>query len=275
MRRSIAAIVGLAGLAAVVLPARVAAQSGCGWVGFSKWQCNVVDTVDELSPDYDGPAVSITATLQLLYDDVAMGFGNPGDPAPCIVGTTQLDPTGQGQLYWLEATSNDTGALVEERFQCVAPGEPAVPPPLPSRAEIWQATPVPQPVIHVSPHIDGLVGLDTWLWGDEHPAVTIGLSLRGWSVTGTAVPSEWVFETSDGGYYSADNPGSEDFPVGNHLFSRHGTYGISHTVSWDGGFTVSGYGFSFEVDGLARSFSAERDYDVIEIEAVIGPAGGD
>jgi hypothetical protein len=150
-----------------------------------------------------------------------------------------------------------------------------VPPALPSRAEIWQATPVPQPVIHLSPHIDGLVGLDTWLWGERHGGVTIALSLRGWAVTGTAGPSEWAFETSDGGHYSADNPGSEESPVGAHLFSRHGTYGISHTVSWSGGFTVSGYGFSFEVDGLARSFSAERDYDVIEIEAVGVLVGGD
>jgi hypothetical protein len=124
-------------------------------------------------------------------------------------------------------------------------------------------------VIHVSPYVDGLVGMDTWLWGDPHGSVTVSVSLRGWTVTGTVTPEAWVFETSDGAAYSADNPGSEDYPVGRHAFGRHGTYAITHTVEWGGGFTVSGYGITFAVSGLSGSFEAELDYDVIEIEAVI------
>ncbi|MGH9118712.1 MAG: hypothetical protein ACRD0A_12795 [Acidimicrobiales bacterium] len=245
------------------------AQAGCGWVsGF--WRCGVTDTVDELAPDYDGPPVTIRATLQIL-DDVRLGFGNVGDPAPCILGTTELDPAGEGLLYLREAFSVATGLIVQTDFRCVGPGEPPVPPPLPSRAEIWRSTPVPQPVIHVSPTIDGLVGLDTWLWGEAHGSVTISLSLRGWSVSGTAGPTESRPATA--GYYAADNPGSEGWPVGSHVFSRSGTYGITHTVGWGGGFTVTGYGFTFVVDGLATSFDSILDYDVIEIEAVLTPIG--
>jgi hypothetical protein len=260
-------------VAAVTVRAQPAqADDGCAWVGLV-WECGLDVNDVWTSSDYDSP-VTFKATLQRL-DDVRLGFGSVGDPAPCIVGTTELDPAGEGFLYFIEAFSNIDGSVEQRGFRCVAAGESPVPPPLPSRAEIWQAAPVPQPVIHVSPYVDGLVGLDTWLWGDPHGSVSISLSLRGWAVAGTASPSEWVFETSDGGHYAADNPGSEDWPVGKHVFSHHGTYGLTHTVSWGGGFTVSGYGFSFNVDGLATSFTSTRDYDVIEIEAVGVPLDDD
>ncbi|MGH9244156.1 MAG: hypothetical protein ACRD29_07530, partial [Acidimicrobiales bacterium] len=112
-------------------------------------------------------------------------------------------------------------------------------------------------------------GLDTWLWGSGQGQVTVVAGpLRGWTVTGTVAPTEWIFETSDGARYAAGNPGSEGNPVGNHIFSRHGTYTITHTVWWEGGFTLTGYGLSLTVNGLANDYTATLDYDVIEIEAV-------
>ncbi|MGH9118327.1 MAG: hypothetical protein ACRD0A_10780 [Acidimicrobiales bacterium] len=207
------------------------------------------------------------ATLQLLYD-VALGFGNVGDPAPCILGTTNLDAAGEGLLYYRRVISLIDGSEMSAEFRCIGPGEDPVPPPPPTRQEIFGSALIPRPVIHTSPYGDGLVGLDTWLWGDAHGSVTVSLTLRGWTVTGTVTAVEWIFETSDGGSYSADNPGSEARPVGRHVFSRYGTYTIDHTVAWGGSFAVTGYGFTINAGNLGAAFDATRSYDVIEVEAV-------
>jgi hypothetical protein len=122
----------------------------------------------------------------------------------------------------------------------------------------------------VSPVGDGLVGLDTWLWGEPHGTVSVSVSLRGWTVSGAVSPLSWVFQTSDGGSYAAGHPGTEANPVGRHPFSRSGTYTISHTVEWGGDFSVSGYGLTFAVGELGDAFATALGYDVIEIEAVIG-----
>jgi hypothetical protein len=231
-------------------------------------ECKIVDVPVGASAEA-GSLGNISVEMQTLYD-VAMGFGNVGDPAPCNPPSTDLVQGGIGIVYYRFVTDPSSGLLTgDSRFVCIGPGEDPVPPPPPTAAEVWAAASIPQPVIHVSPYVEGLVGLDTWLWGDSHGSVTVSVSLRGWTATGTVTPSTWVFDTSDGGSYAADNPGSEDYPVGNHVFSRHGTYTITHTVDWGGGFTVSGHGLSFTVGGLSGSFDATLDYGVIEIEAVI------
>jgi hypothetical protein len=226
--------------------------------------CRIVN--DPLHPPSDDRPFTIKATL-LFLEDVAVGFGIPGQPAPCVVGTAQLDPAGPGYLYFIEVISV-SGATISSAFRCVGPGEDPLPPPPPTRAEIWDSAPIPQPVIHLSPIGDGLVGLDTWLWGDNHGPVTVTVSLRGWTVSGTVTPTAWVFDTSDGGHYTAPNPGSENSPVGAHIFGRQGTYTVTHTVEWGGGFTISGYGLAFTVTGLSGDFAATAAYPVIEIEAV-------
>ncbi|MGH9246053.1 MAG: hypothetical protein ACRD29_17395 [Acidimicrobiales bacterium] len=239
--------------------------------------CEVVGGFEVCNLGPDGPSgaavsgafVRVKATLQHLYDVRGGTFGDVGDPAPCTPPSTDLVVDGEGRVYLMEVVSLVSGDQISQAFRCVGPGEPTDPPPPPTREEIFDSAPIPQPAIHVSPTVDGLVGLDTWLWGDEHGSVTVGLGpLRGWSVSGTVIAAEWIFETSDGGYCSADNPGRERFPVGSHIFSRHGTYTITHTVAWGGGFTVTGWGLSLTVDDLAADFTATVDYDVIEIEAV-------
>jgi hypothetical protein len=254
------------GLVAAINPPTPAAgaQQGCEWVG-DTYRCGIVD--DPGIEASDGRTLVVEATMQLL-DDVAVGFGVPGQPAPCALGTDLLDPAGLGILYLIEVIQLSDGLTVASTFRCVGPGEDPLPPPPPTRAEIWDSAPIPQPVIHLSPIGDGLVGLDTWLWGDNHGSVTVTVSLRGWTVSGTVTPTAWVFETSDGGHYTAPNPGSENSPVGAHIFGRQGTYTITHTVEWGGAFTVSGYGLAFTVTGLSGDFAATAAYPVIEIEAV-------
>jgi hypothetical protein len=217
----------------------------------------------------EGAFFKVEATLQRL-DDVALGFGSPGDTAPCVPGTARLDPAGIGFLYYMRTISLVDTSVLAEGFRCVGPGEDPVPPDPPTREEVFDSAPIPDPAIHVSPVGDGLVGLDTWLWGAAHGTVAVSVSLRGWTVSGQVSPISWVFETSDGGHYSADNPGSEANPVGSHPFSRSGTYTISHTVEWGGSFSVSGYGLTFAVGDLGGAFASTLDYDVIEVEAVIG-----
>jgi hypothetical protein len=216
----------------------------------------------------EGPFFRIEATLQRL-DDVAVAYGNPGDPAACDITTSQLTPTGVGTLYFMEVISLADGSTLSSGFRCIAPGEDPVPPDPPTREEVFDSAPIPDPAIHVSPIGDGLVGLDTWLWGDPHGTVAVSVTLRGWTVSGQVSPVSWVFETSNGGHYAADNPGSEANPVGRHVFSRSGTYTISHTVEWGGSFSVSGYGLTFAVGDLGGAFASTLGYDVIEIEAVI------
>ncbi|MDZ4825317.1 MAG: hypothetical protein SGJ13_02500, partial [Actinomycetota bacterium] len=67
----------------------------------------------------------------------------------------------------------------------VAPEPPALPEP-PTIGEICQAAAtanIPRPTIGVSPHVDGVTGLETWLWATGTDVVTINAT-----ATATAGP---------------------------------------------------------------------------------------
>ena len=105
---------------------------------------------------------------------------------------------------------------------------PAAPP---TAAEVWQAVPLPQPIVHVNPASGGIVGLAAWLWADEAStrSVTATVHIRGYTATVTATPERFEWVPGDGSPpLRSGAAGSEAAPAATHAFPRDGQYTVVH-----------------------------------------------
>ncbi|MGH9244281.1 MAG: hypothetical protein ACRD29_08180 [Acidimicrobiales bacterium] len=209
-------------------------------------------------------------------------WGCSGDPG------TGLQGWGRTAIRTRDAT---TGEQIQYYTYCGeppegSPGSPAAPPaPPPLPEEVWQFVPLPTDEVNINPRVRGLVGLETWLWYDEGMTVDVPpVTIRGWSVTTEVWVSEicWDmgYETDDfdGNDHLADEDvrcstqaGTEDNPSTTWVYQwQCNECTVSMTVTWTGRYTVTGplfpTGQTFEMG--TETVSAERLYDVIEVEAV-------
>lgn len=191
---------------------------------------------------------------------------------------------GGGIPHVYELIDRATGAVLETRpgFVCVpvnqdplavpdAPAPPAAPAP-PTNEEILEVTPIEPAVIRVNPSGRGLTGLASWFWLDDPGVVETSADLEGWHVEGTARVDRWVWRVGDG-TYTTTSAGSEADPAVEHVFERRGSVEVSVERSWTGSYTVSGYGISYTVDGLATEDASSVDYEVIEVRGVLDDDG--
>lgn len=167
------------------------------------------------------------------------------------------------------ATGQPVGDVVET---CSLAAAPPQPPPAPTAAELWAASPLPTPVVAASPPGQGLVGVATWFWSDL-PAtpVTATVTLRGWTATVTATPTAWSWDAGDGtDRLSAPSPGTSTNPAATHAYTAHGTYTVTHSVTWTGRLTLTGYGVTMVDQGLGTvTSSATTAYPVQQRQAVL------
>lgn len=198
------------------------------------------------------------------------------DPTACsaLECTPPGGAPGTGWFYNVELVDTATGEVLAFEVVCRGPAEPFATPALPTIAEVLGAAEVPEPQIGGNPEGRGLTGLASWFWveGATDP-VEVDVMLRGWTVSGSLGADEWRWQVGDAAYTSA-GPGSEAAPAVEHTFEREGTVGVAVDVAWSGSYTVSGYGISFTVPGLATTTSSSLDYEVIEVRSVVdGPEG--
>lgn len=155
------------------------------------------------------------------------------------------------------------------------PGEDVpIPSSPPSPAELQGLAIAPEPVINISPDGRGMTGLPTYLWGEEPTPLTVGpLSLRGWTVTGRAEPKKWEWTLGEPGqgrnpdpYRMSTTPGSQESPAADYTYETKGMYTVTHTVTYDGEFTLTGpFGVTMTTGIGGITVTASRSYDVIEV----------
>jgi hypothetical protein len=254
-------------------PAR--ADTGCHFDELGRWVCGGGDG----DPGSGGPQ-GVTGRAFRWGSIAVFDFYGPSGaifPVWCNPATGESAPgpdigfphpafTGRVHRVWAITSE---GAVALDVDRCIAPGQPATPPDPPTWVEIWEAVPVPDPAVNVSPAGNGVTGLETWLWGAPAGGLTVGpLGIGGYSITGTAVASRWEWQVGPAGY-GAESPGSQRFPGARHMFETRGDYTIDHIVRWGGTFTVSGFGVSVTGDPGPHTEEASRAYHVIEIRAVL------
>lgn len=194
-------------------------------------------------------------------------------------GACQPPGGGIGIPHVYELIDRATGEVLETRpgIVCVPtdeePAAPAAPPPEPpTNEEILEVTPIEPAVIRVNPSGRGLTGLASWFWLDDPGVVETSADLEGWHIEGTARVDRWVWRVGDD-TYTTTSAGSEADPAVEHVFERRGDVEVSVERSWTGSYTVSGYGISYTVDGLATEDASSVDYEVIEVRGVLDEDG--
>lgn len=197
-------------------------------------------------------------------------------PLPGELCTVPGELIGIGQRYRYTLIDSATGQVLREEIVCVSNSAPAdapppapLPPAPPTREELLDATPIPQPIIEANPSGRGLTGLESWFWAGDSGAVTAAVTLRGWTVSGTLTADSWTWTTGDGGRYEVSTPGSPEDPAVRHLWETKDTWSVTLEVSWSGSYTVSGFGTTLVVDGLVAEDSTTVDYPVVEVRAVL------
>ncbi len=150
---------------------------------------------------------------------------------------------------------------------------------------------LPTPDVDVSPHRDGLTGLETYLWyaddgasalepvdhdGDPSTPPRWGLQVTASqgpvTVTATAYIAEyrWTIEGPESRVLVASVPGSESDPAARYTFGHRGDYTLVSSVTWAGVYrwsSAAGAGGSGQLAPVAKD-SAARPYHVREARAV-------
>lgn len=194
-----------------------------------------------------------------------------------------------GSVYEDRLVIIATGEVVKSKWTCVperppqkAPEEPFTPEPgpvvVPPPQEIWDRVPLPVPSWGISPAINGMTGLPTWLWdANGGEPVTASVALGGFTATTTAKPVRYEWRMWDGADAANRNPGqavvsavpgSESKPAGSYTYETKGDFTVTQTITWTGTSTFTGPGVDQVVDLGTTTTSATRIYHVIEVRGV-------
>ena len=136
-------------------------------------------------------------------------------------------------------------------------------------------TPLPDPAWGINPVVNGLTGLETWLWDPNGGAsVTATVTLRGYTATATARPLRYEWRMWQRGdtpnvnpspVVTATTPGSEAAPAARYMYETRGDYTLTHTVVWTGTYTFTGPGVAATADLGTTTRSSTRPYHVISV----------
>ena len=207
-----------------------------------------------------------------------------------------LCPAGSGRAYEDVGTDRATGQVVARQTGCEQPGaptqpgsgavtaQPEPPPPPPTAAEIWARVPLPAPRFGVNPAINGLTGLDTFLWDPDAGPRTATVTLRGYTAQASAQAVRWTWRMSEPGepgpasrsnphpVVQASTPGSRENPAATYMYETKGDYTLTMAVMWSGTYTYSGNGQPAQTVSLGTTDrSSTQPYHVVEIRSVLEP----
>ncbi len=180
-----------------------------------------------------------------------------------------------------------TGEVVQSKWTCipVEPVEPDLarqpgpdPVPLPAPQEVWDRVPLPVPGWGISPAVNGMTGLATWLWDPNGGApVTASVDLSGFTATTTAKPVRYEWKMWDAADVANRNPvqavvssvpGSAAKPAGSYTYETRGDFTVTQTITWVGTSTFTGPGVNQVVDLGTTTTRSTRSYHVIEVRGV-------
>ncbi len=215
---------------------------------------------------------AICGTDGNLYIRAPLGGGSEWD-ANLPPGVTR-DPVRSGHdvELWDRQTQLPV-PTVPVRTVCSGPDAAVpLPPEPPSAEEIRARIPIPEGRMGISPALDGLTGLETWLWyeGEVQP-VELRLDIRGYAVTASAKPVvfTWKMAPDPASQYSRSVPGSKAHPAAVHVYQTKADYMTVMEVSWGGSYSFSGFGIGLTNQPLGRvTLSSERLYHVVEARGV-------
>ena len=257
------------------------------------------------------PPIDADLTEELLEAESDFHEDKPTKPAEGVT-TGSLEPYTQKVLvdFHLNETCGDQGQVVGfvryvevdpaagtrttlyHAFECVdVPqlGDPgAAPLPAPHLVDIHErvSEQLPLPGVHIDPHIDGLTGLDTFLWHDDRatsrvdhdddpsteavPGVEVTATAGPYTVTARAWIVEYRWETGDGATYSSPTAGSHDDPAATHVYDVKGDYEVVAETVWRGSYVWTATdGTSGRGDLGTGTRRSTRDYRVIEVRSVL------
>jgi hypothetical protein len=218
------------------------------------------------TPGIDTPVdiTANTATPQVIWDtsDAKAKLGLDG---LCSPSSAQL-----GSLFHVLGRDRETDAIVYDQWVCVpidpansrpAPRTPA----LPTIEEAWRAAHLPPPAIHVDPPERGITGLDTVIETAEQRPVTIDASIRGYTITGTAIVTGYSVQI-DGGAPTRTT-------TAHHVFETKGLHTITVGVIWHGVDTLTGPDLEHPITATIgdADVTITRTYQVDEIRSVLQP----
>jgi hypothetical protein len=194
-------------------------------------------------------------------------------------------PTPDAAQYRYQLINLGTGQAIQQtEWRCwdppVVPGqpppEPPPPPPLPpSPQEVYDRAGIPLPLVNISPEVRGLVGLDTWLWYDQATEVSVAVDLAGWHAEVTVHIVSWEYDLGNGDGVSGERQPTEANPYVTY-FSRKCNCEVTAITVWDGTYTATHPALLGPITvplGERAFVGPPLPYEVIEIEAVIGPPG--
>ena len=178
-----------------------------------------------------------------------------------------------------EITSRVTGCEAPGSATPGGPGSPPPPPPTPD--EVWRIVPLATPVFGISPEVDGLTGMATYLWDPRgNGPVSTTATIRGYTTTATAVPSRWEWRMGGGGrnpnpVLVSGRPGTRERPAATYTYETKGDYTLTLTVTWSGTYTFTGPGGgpAQTVDLGTTSRTSTRTYHVPELRPVLAATG--
>jgi hypothetical protein len=225
----------------------------------------------------DGTAGSAGATRPLIEYLLSWSV----DPTPAQTGSlnglcTVPGPAGTpvfGFQYHLVGR-DATGAIVDDRFQCVAfpngdatqrPPEPAIPA-VPTFGEAWNSVQLPAPVVTLDPATRGITGLDTRISTSGPTTIVITATIRGYTITGTATLDHYAI--------SVDGQPPTNAANGHYTFETKGNHTIAVSAVWHGTAAITGPdlpGGLPVIDLGNATITATRNYPVNEIRSVLQP----
>lgn len=176
-----------------------------------------------------------------------------------------------GEVAFLALVDTRTGEIVRTAEpRCVTPRTPA---PRPTPRDVGQAMRRERGLlagIGMNPRLDGLTGLETWVWAQVPPApVAVDASVRGFAGRVSAKPLRYRWDMGDGTTYTSNVAGSEQQPSTRHVYQAKGDYKVVLTVTWSGTFSFAGNGLVAPSAELGTvDIDYERDYHVAEARAV-------
>jgi hypothetical protein len=200
--------------------------------------------------------------------DFGWVFG-PGDPVPYSPARSDGSPAIFGP-----------DGLVPDVPYCVSPLMG-----IDLMAEIIERAPEGHPI--TNPLVDGLTGLDTWLWYDggiEIPPFTLTFTDPGSGITmeleAWATLDGFTWDMGDGTVIRSTKPGSNtDLPASaaaTHIYERKGDYTITFTAGWNGTYRwrqLPGGAWSAPTPfaGNPAVVTTSTAYHVTEIRSILTP----
>jgi hypothetical protein len=172
--------------------------------------------------------VLATGTLTALP---ALAQGAAGPPPQRDREQACQDPRDPQRRYECETPES----VLQTGEGCVS-WDPQSCPARPTRREVLGVCPHPQPaVIHHNPVVEGVTGVETWLWATHPDQPTFAATtLNGHPVTCQLRATRYEWTTGDGGRYVTDHPGGD--PPAHavaHTYQRKSPdYVLVLTVTW-------------------------------------------